>query len=140
MFMLMMLGMPGALAVERTLEIAAPATVASGQTFTVVVSASTIGAEGERIGFFQVDALMAGESDWTPLCYLDNIETSHRQEISLTAGKAGGQIKVRARIAFRDGFAGDVDYTGAALRWNDTWGNWDEPPAKSVIIAIKPAG
>jgi hypothetical protein len=130
--------LPALHAVERTLEIIAPSSVTPGESFLVIVKASTNAGQGERIGFFQLDALLAGEETWTPICYLNNITERHLQEVPLTAGNAGEEIKVRVRVAFRDGLAGDVDYTGAAIRWEDTWENWDVPPAKDTTISIVP--
>jgi hypothetical protein len=123
-------------AVERTLEIDAPASVKAGTQCTVVLAAGTNAGQGERIGMLQVDFSVDGGRTWTGLCYLNNIEATTRQERAITAGPAGSTIKVRMRVAFRDGLAGDVDYTGAALLWNDTWDKWAEPPAKSVTVMV----
>jgi len=49
-------------------------------------------------------------------------------------GAVGTTVKVRVRVAFRDGTSKDVDYTGAAIRWSDTWEKWGEPPAKSTVV------
>lgn len=115
----------------------APATVGPGAACPVVFAAGTDAGQGERIGMFQVDFSLDGGRTWAGLCYLDNIGAATRQERSITAGPTGSTIKVRMRVAFRDGLAGDVDYTGAALRWNGSWGKWGEPPAKSVTVVVK---
>lgn len=124
-------------AVERTMTLEAPATVGPGAACPVVLAAGTDAGQGEQIGMFQVDFSLDGGRTWAGLCYLDNIGTATRQERNITAGPAGSTIKVRMRVAFRDGLAGDVDYTGAALRWSGSWGKWAEPPAKSVTVAVK---
>jgi hypothetical protein len=124
-------------AVERTLTLEAPAAVAPGADCPVVLAAGTDAGQGERIGMFQADFSVDGGRTWTGLCYLNNIEPATRQERVITAGPAGTEIRVRLRVAFRDGLAGDVDYTGAALRWNGSWGKWAEPPAKSVTVVVK---
>jgi hypothetical protein len=124
-------------AVERTMTIEAPASVAAGAACPVVLSAGTDAGQGERIGMFQVDFSLDGGRTWTGLCYLDNIGAATRQERTIAAGAAGSTIRVRMRVAFRDGLAGDVDYNGAALRWHGSWGKWAEPPAKSVAVAVK---
>lgn len=124
-------------AVERTLDIEAPATVAPGAPVGVVLSASTDAGQGERIGLFQADFSVDGGRKWEGLCYLDNIGPDTRQERTITAGAAGTEVKVRLRVAFRDGLAGDVDYRGAAIRWHAEWARWQDPPAKTVTIAVK---
>ncbi|AOS44947.1 hypothetical protein Verru16b_02016 [Lacunisphaera limnophila] len=124
-------------AVERTLTIEAPAAVAPGADCPVVLAAGTDAGQGERIGMFQADFSVDGGRTWTGLVYLNNIEPATRQERVITAGPAGTSVQVRLRVAFRDGLAGDVDYTGAALRWNGSWGKWAEPPAKLVTVLVR---
>ncbi len=58
------------------------------------------------------------------------------QSASLTPGPAGTTVKLRARAAFRDGLAGDVDCNGAALRWHVGWAEWREPPARHASIPV----
>lgn len=124
-------------AVDRTLSLEAPATVAAGAACPVVLAAGTDAGQGERIGMFHADFSVDGGRTWTGLCYLNDIEAATRQERAITAGPAGSTVKVRFRVAFRGGLAGDVDYAGAALRWNGSWGKWAEPPAKSLTIVVK---
>lgn len=126
-------------AVERRLEITAPAEVSAGTTVSVVVAAATDAGGGERIGFFQVEFRPAEDAEWIPLAYVDNIGTEHRQEFALTAER-DGVLRVRARVAFRDGLAGDVDQSGAAIRWHDTWADWREPAARHAAVWVRPAG
>lgn len=123
-------------AVERTVELRGPATIKAASPLTVTIAAQTDAGQGERIGFFQAEASSDGGLTWQPVCYLDNLATETQQTINLTAGAAGSVVKVRVRVAFRDGLAGDVDYRGAAIRWTETWGQWREPPAKSLAIAV----
>lgn len=121
---------------ERTVEIGGPATVTAASPLTVTILARTNAGQGERIGFFQAEASSDGGRTWQPVCYLDNLAAETQQTINLTAGAAGTVVKVRVRVAFRDGLAGDVDYRGAAIRWTETWGQWREPPAKSLAIVV----
>lgn len=123
-------------AVERTLLLDAPPVVKAGSDVTVAISASTDAGQGERIGFFHVESSRDDGQTWTALCFLENIGASKTQTITLPSGKPRSIIRVRARVAFRDGLAGDVDYTGAAIRWTETWEMWREPPAKSVTITV----
>lgn len=127
----------GGRAVERTMTIEAPVSVAAGGACRVVLAAGTDAGQGERIGLFQADFSLDGGRTWSGLCYLDNIEAATRQERDIAAGPAGSTVKVRLRVAFRDGLAGDVDYNGAALRWSGSWSKWAEPPAKSVTVEVK---
>ncbi len=124
-------------ALERRVEVVAPATAPAGGPVAVVLYASTDAGQGERIGLFQADYSLDGGKTWTGLCYLDNIGTETRQDRTITAGGAGTVVKIRLRVAFRGGLAGDVDYTGTAIRWNAAWGQWREPPAKSAGVTVK---
>lgn len=124
-------------AVERTLDIEAPATVGPGAPVAVVLIASTDAGQGERIGLFQADFSVDGGRTWAGLCYLDNIGPDTRQERTITAGPADTEVKVRLRVAFRDGLAGDVDYRGAAIRWHAEWARWQDPPAKMATVVVK---
>lgn len=126
-----------AAAVERTLRIEAPVSVATGAQLAVTISASTDAGQGEQVGIFQADFSRDGGRTWEALCYLDKLGPVTKQERHLTAGPAGSEIRVRLRVAFRDGLAGDVDYRGAAIRWHAEWAKWQEPPAKSVKIAVQ---
>jgi hypothetical protein len=125
-----------ATAVERTIKIEAAPRAVAGSECTVVLSAATNAGQGERIGLLQVDYSLDGGQTWIGLCYLNNIEAVTRQDRNITAGPAGSTIQVRMRVAFRDGLAGDVAYTGAAILWAGTWEEWREPPATSVTIAV----
>ncbi len=124
-------------AVERRVGVEAPATVAAGAPIQVVLIASTDAGQGEQIGLFQADFSVDGGRTWEGLCYLDKVGPETRQERTLTAGPSGTVVKVRLRVAFRDGLAGDVDYRGAALRWSGSWTKWAEPPARWVTVAVK---
>ena len=124
-------------AVERSVVVEAPEAVAPGAPVVVVLIASTDAGQGERIGMFQADFSVDGGRTWEGLCYLDNIGPDTRQERTIKAGPAGTAVKVRLRVAFRDGLAGDVDYHGAAIRWHAEWAEWQDPPARVVTIAVK---
>jgi hypothetical protein len=124
-------------AVERSLLIVAPATVAAQTVFTVTVTAGTDAGQGEHVGLLQVDCSTDQGRTWKPMCYLDKLGPQVRQSITLQAGPEGGDVRVRARAAFRDGLAGDVDYAGAALRWHAGWAQWSEPPAKTAVILVR---
>jgi hypothetical protein len=123
-------------AVERFLVIEAPRSVKAGEACTVVLTAGTDAGQGEQVGLFQADFSTDGGRTWEGLCYLDKLGPETRQERHITAGAAGSEIRVRLRVAFRDGLAGDVDYRGAAIRWHAGWEKWQEPPAKSVSITV----
>lgn len=129
---------PGAVgwAVERTVTIEAPQSAIAGAPVTVALAAGTDAGQGERIGMFQADLSTDGGRTWAGFCYMDNIGPTTRQERTITAGAAGSAIKVRLRVAFRDGLAGDVDYRGAAIRWHAEWAKWQSPPAKTVTIPV----
>lgn len=123
-------------AVERRLLIEAPATAAAGQPLMVAIYAFTDAGQGEQVGFLQAEYSMDGGQTWTAICYLQKSGPKIRQPFKLTPGAAGTTIKVRARAAFRDGLAGDVDFSGAALVWAGSWGDWKSPPAKHALITV----
>jgi hypothetical protein len=133
----LLLALPGfAGAIERTLTIKAPTRISSGQAFTVTVSAGTDAGQGEQVGFLQVEASVDGGKTWSALFYLQKSGSKVTQQSTLTAGLSGSSVQVRARAAFRDGLAGDVDYRGGAIRWEESWKDWQEPPAKIARITV----
>jgi len=124
-------------AAERELEFRAPAGVTAGSDVEVAVTAATHVGGGERIGFFHGEFSADGGRTWTGFCYEQNQGTEMTRVAHVHAGPAPSRILVRVRVAFRDGAAGDVDYTGAAIRWSATWADWRDPPAKSVAIPVR---
>lgn len=122
--------------VERRVSIAAPASVEKGSPVTVTLVAETDAGDGERIGLFQADFSLDGGRTWVGLCYLADLARSTRQERTLPVGADCAEVRVRLRVAFRQGLAGDVDYRGGAIRWKDSWEEWKEPPARTAKIAI----
>ncbi len=123
-------------AVERTLRIEAPATVIAGRELTVTISAGTDAGHGEQVGFLQAESSLDGGKTWTAICYLQKSGGQAAQSAILKPGPAGTTVKVRVRAAYRDGLAGDVDYTGAAILWEGSWKQWKSPPAKQASIAV----
>lgn len=123
-------------AVERTLAIEAPETIAAGEIASVTISASTDAGVAEQVGFLQVESSMDGGNTWTPVCYLHDSGPRVVQPAQFQAGVAGREIMIRARAAFRSGLAGDVDYRGAALLWARSWQAWETPPAKHATIRV----
>lgn len=123
-------------AARRVLSIDAPAQVGAGVTVAVPVVVRTEAGGGEKIGFLHGEYSVDGGSTWTAFCYEQNIEASALRNAHITAGPAGSTIMVRVRVAFRNGVAGDVDHTGAAIRWDDTWKNWRETAAKLAVIRV----
>lgn len=125
-----------ALAAEREVTLSAPPTVAAGTEVSVAISVATHVGGGEQIGFVHSEYSTDGGKTWSSFCYEQNKGTEMVREAPIHAGAAGSRIIVRLRVAFRDGAAGDVDFTGAAIQWADSWQNWAEPPAKSVKVSV----
>jgi len=119
-----------AFAVQRVLEIAAPASAAPSARIEVSVRASTDAGAGEQIGFLHVECSIDSGKTWTGLCYEQKVGRAATRRFSIATGALGSKTLVRARVAFREGVAGDVDCDGAAVRWHDTWQNWRVPPAR----------
>ena len=124
-----------AIAVERVVRIDAPATAIAGSKVTVSIHARTDAGGGEHIGFFHAEYSTDSGKTWTAFCYEEKAGSMMTRQTSFTAGAAGITARVRVRIAFRGGQAGDVDFNGAALNWADSWGKWSEPPAKYSTTA-----
>jgi len=124
-------------AVERFLKIEAVPTAHPGQYYRATVLAGTDAGDGEQIGMFQVDISLDDGRTWTGARYLDGLGASTTQGIDIPIGPTTSPVRLRVRIAFRGGKAGDVDYTGKAIRWQESWAKWEEPPAKSVVVQVK---
>ncbi|MBI2497026.1 MAG: hypothetical protein HYV75_03580 [Opitutae bacterium] len=123
-------------AVERIVRIDAPATAPAGSKVTVPVLARTDAGNGEQIGFFHAEYSTDGGKTWTGFCYEETAGVTATRLATFTAGPAGSKARVRVRIAFRGGVAGDVDFNGAALKWKDSWEKWQSPPAKISTISV----
>jgi hypothetical protein len=124
-------------AVERTLNIEAPETVISGRDFAVTISAGTDAGQGEQVGFLQAEYSIDQGRTWTAICYLEKAGAKVVQPASLKPGPAGSVVLIRVRAAYRDGLAGDVDHTGAAIRWREWWANWVAPAAMHAQVPVK---
>ena len=125
-----------AAAADRHLELKAPSTAAAGEMVEIVASAATDFGHGEQIGFFHGEYSVDGGRTWTGICYDQALGPAATRRANLKAGVAGSELRVRVRVAFRDGLAGDVDFRGAAIRWHDSWEDWAEPPARRAVIRI----
>jgi len=123
-------------AVERTLRIEAPVSAVAGREFTVTIVASTNAGQGEQVGFLQAEASVDGGKTWTAICYLQKSGEQVAQPATVKPGPAGTAVRLRARAAFRDGLAGDVDYSGGAILWDGSWKQWKAPPAKHASVAV----
>ncbi|HVU16311.1 MAG TPA: hypothetical protein VHD32_05280 [Candidatus Didemnitutus sp.] len=123
---------------ERELQISAPSHVRAGAQFEISVHVATRVGGGEQIGFFHGEFSADGGKNWTGFSYDQGLGPETTRHATLTAGPAASRVLIRVRIAFRDGAAGDVDYSGAAIRWSATWEHWDEPPARSAVVLVDP--
>jgi hypothetical protein len=124
-----------AFAVNRTLTITAPPTVRPNVNVHVEVTASTDATDGEQIAFFQPEYSVDGGKTWLPV-YAEKVGRSATRSVDFQAGPEGSTALVRARMAFRGGKAGDVDFAGAPIAWGGSWGTWVSPPAKQVSIKV----
>lgn len=124
-------------AVERVLKIEAPTEVRPNAEVRFTVRASTDAGANERVGFFHVESSVDGGQTWVGQCFEQNMGASAARLFIVRAGDEGSKTMLRARVAFRGGKAGDVDYTGAAIKWQDSWTNWGEPPARIATVEVK---
>jgi hypothetical protein len=135
MFLGFVLSAPAA--VNRVFVLTVPAAVPAGAKVDVAVRMATDAGEGETIAFFQAEYSTDGGRTWTSAWAEQDLGATSDRGFSFTAGAAGTEARVRARVAYRGGVAGAVDCEGAAIRWFDTWKNWHEPPAKSATVDVR---
>ncbi|GAB1488560.1 hypothetical protein MASR2M8_10050 [Opitutaceae bacterium] len=122
--------------IERRFTVSAPDVVMAGTAIEIVVMASTDAADGEKAVYLQAEYSIDGGRRWQVGLWEDVIGIEGSRRFTFTTGQAGSVAFVRARIAFRGGLAGAVDYRGGAIRWFDTWKKWAEPPARSIAIKV----
>lgn len=124
-----------AAAPRRVLGFAGPTVVRPGADVQIMVNASTDAADGEQIGFLHAEYSIDGGKTWTPV-YAEKLGGAISRPINFKVGADGTEALVRARIAFRGGKAGDVDYSGAPIVWEGSWSAWATPPAKVTRITV----
>ncbi|MDI1336132.1 MAG: hypothetical protein PSU94_08125 [Lacunisphaera sp.] len=120
--------------VHREVSIKAPNTASARSLVTVSLTAITDGAD-EQVGFFQAEYSIDNGKTWVGICYDTNSGTSARREATFTVGPSASTALVRVRVGFRNK-AGDVDFAGNPINWNETWDKWLKPPAKYARIVI----
>ena len=135
--LVLLAALPAGAAVNRVFQLTVPPAVAPGAQVDVRVWMTTDAGEGETIAFLQAEYSTDGGKTWTSSWAEQDLGTTSDRGFSFTAGAAGTECKVRARVAYRGGVAGAVDCEGAAIRWFDTWKNWREPPAKSAVVTVR---
>jgi hypothetical protein len=123
-------------AVERLLQIDAPAAAAARASVQVTVRASTDAGASEQVGFLHIEYSVDDGKTWTALCFDQNLGGAVVRTLQVPTGVAGKRTIIRARAAYRGGVAGDVDYRGGAIQWQTSWESWDEPPARTAVIKI----
>ena len=123
-------------AVNRVVTITAPAEAVAGATVAVTVQASTDATDGEQIGFLHAEYSTDDGKTWTQFCYAEKSGAELIRPVSFPAGAKGVKSVVRARVAFRGGKAGDVDFKGTAIQWGESWEKWRTPPARFAIIYV----
>lgn len=136
LFSLIALSVAPVSAVTRTVTIEAPATVVAGASVAVTVAASTDAMGGEQIGFFHAQYSLDDGKTWTSFCFDEALGGSASRSTQFTAGPAGSKALVRVRVAFRGGKASDVDFTGAPIKWEGSWGKWLTPPTRMTAIKV----
>ena len=125
-----------AYAVHREVKISAPVKATAGSTVKVSVAVSTDAGNGERIGFLHAEYSIDDGKTWTGFCFEQNAGPTLTRQTTFAVGAAGTRALVRVRVAFRDGQAGDVDFTGAAIKWEDSWAKWQGPPARFAATTV----
>ncbi len=126
-------------AVNRVVKIVAPAEAPAGSSVTVAVSASTDAADGEQIGFLHAEYSTDGGMTWAQFCNVEQAGAELTRSVSFPVGAKDSKTLIRARVAFRGGQAGDVDFKGSAIQWNGTWEKWRTPPTRFAVIYVSAA-
>lgn len=126
-----------AFAAERKVTIALPEKVPAGRPITVSIAASTDFGGGEQIGFLHSEYSVDGGKTWKQFTYVTNVGAKTEHGLTFDAGAKGTKVLVRARIAFRGGKAGDVDFAGKKIEWDKTWNGWGEPPTKVASAVVE---
>lgn len=124
-----------ALAVNRSLDVSAPAVIKPGMDINAVVTAATDATDAEQIAFLHAEYSVDGGKTWVPV-YAEKLGRKAVRTVHIPARGEGSKALVRVRVAFRGGKAGDVDFTGAPILWESSWGKWETPPAKSATINV----
>jgi len=124
-----------AFAVNRTVVISAPSTALPGSSVHVSVAVSTDAADAEQIGFLHAEYSTDNGKTWQS-SYAENAGRVATRALDFKVGGEGSRALVRVRIAFRGGKSGDVDYAGAPIKWGESGGKWETPPAKFATIIV----
>lgn len=125
-----------AFAAKRTVAIDAPARAAAGTKVMITVTASTDAGDGEKIGFFHAEYSVDGGQKWIGFSYDEKLGIKATRSVSFPVGARDSQTKIRVLVAFRGGKAGDVDFNGAPIKWDTSWGKWQSPPAQLATIDV----
>ena len=141
LFTLSLLALLGVLALPskvsvRHLKIASPHYAIPNETVTVRITASSETDDGEEIGFLHVEYSTDGGETWIAECYKENLGTQGDCTFEITVGASSTVTMVRARVAFRGGTAGYVDFKGLPLDWSGSWSSWSSPPTKKKLIRV----
>lgn len=122
---------------DRGLFIAAPNVVRTGQPIQVEVTAFTRLRDGEHVAFLQVEKSLNNGQSWEAIAYKSGMARRGDHWFQLEVGSTPQEILIRARAAFRDGAAGDVDQHGQRLDWDGTWESWAQPPAITATVTVR---
>lgn len=131
----LLLAVVPALAVNRSLEISAPAVIRPGLDINVVVTAATDAKDAEQIAFLHTEYSVDGGKAWVPV-YAEKLGREASRAVNIPTGGGMAKVLVRVRAAFRGGQAGDVDFAGKPIAWDGSWGKWESPPAKTAEISV----
>lgn len=123
-------------AAERVLQIVAPADASVGGSASLLIAASTNTGGGEHLGFLHAEYSIDDGKTWKILFYETDLGETFSRRVDVAVAPTKSKTIVRARAAFRGGAAGDVDYAGAAIKWDGTWAQWRTPPTRYAVIYV----
>ena len=136
LLVLALLALPG-FAADRQLTVTAPAKASPGSKISAIVAASTDGAGGEVVWFFHAEYSVDRGKTWVSISYDQDLGASVSRTAQIDVSPNSSMILVRARACFRGSEAGDVDFKGDPINWEESWGKWLSPPAKIVKIVVE---
>jgi hypothetical protein len=122
-------------AANRTLTIFAPPSIAAGKALDVPVMVVT-DQKGEHIAFFHGEFSLDGGTTWSAFSYEQELGMTEKRTARIPGAAVGTKIMVRVRVAFRSD-KGDVDVTGKAIDWSNSWDKWQQPVAKVTTTVVR---
>lgn len=133
---LALFALPG-FSADRQLTVTVPTKASPGSKISAIVAASTDGADGEVVWFFHAEYSVDRGKTWVGISYDQDLGATVSRTVQIDVSPNSSMILVRARACFRGGAAGDVDFNGKPIKWEESWAKWLSPPAKIAKVFVE---